>query len=224
MNVEGMQARRIVFTEQGAQIREYRLHALRPGEILVRARWSQVSVGTETTLYVRSRWDAELGTAQPIPDQDAWDFEDYGRGETWDMDRNRLFPGYALAGDVIDAHESVSDFHVGDRVVCLHHHANLAIVPTKPFITLKIPDGVGYQESTFAVLGSVALHAIHRANLRIGEDLVVFGAGIVGLLTLQLARLAGARPLIAVDLSPGGSSSPRAWARTSGSTRGRRTS
>jgi L-iditol 2-dehydrogenase len=48
----------------------------------------------------------------------------------------------------------------------------------------------------------VALHAIHRANLRLGEDVVVMGAGVVGLLTLQLARQAGAHPVIAVDLSP----------------------
>jgi threonine dehydrogenase-like Zn-dependent dehydrogenase len=202
MKVEGMPARRIVFGERGAEIREYRLRALRPGEVLVRSRWSMVSVGTETTLYVKSRWTAERGTRPPLADQDTWDFEDYGKGESWDMERNRLFPGYALAGDVIALGEGVSGFTLGDRVVCLHHHADLAIVPTKPFITLPIPEGLGYEEATFAVLGSVALHAIHRANLHLGESVVVMGAGIVGLLTLQLARLAGAHPVVAVDLSP----------------------
>ena len=202
MKVEGMPARRIVFTERGAEMREYRLRALRPGEILVQSRWSMVSIGTETTLYVKSRWAAERGKGSPLEDQDTWDFEDYGRGGSWDMERNRLFPGYALAGDVIALGEGVRDYAIGDRVVCLHHHADLAIVPTKPFITLPIPEGVGYEEATFAVLGSVALHAIHRANLRLGEDVVVMGTGIVGLLTLQLARLAGAHPVIAVDLSP----------------------
>jgi threonine dehydrogenase-like Zn-dependent dehydrogenase len=202
MTVEGMPARRIVFTKRGAEIREYRLRALRAGEILVRARCSKVSIGTETTLYVKSRWDAELGSGSPPPDTDTWDFEDYGKGESWDMDRNRLFPGYSLAGDVIAVGEGASGFAVGDRVVCLHHHADLAIVPAVPYITLPIPEGVGYEEATFAVLGSVALHAIHRAGLRLGESVVVMGAGLVGLLTLQLARLSGARPTIAVDLSP----------------------
>jgi threonine dehydrogenase-like Zn-dependent dehydrogenase len=118
------------------------------------------------------------------------------------MERNRSFPGYALAGDVIAVGERAAEFAVGDRVLALHHHADLAICPTKPFITLKIPDGVSYEAATFAVLGSVALHAIHRAGLRMGEDVVVMGAGLVGLLTLQLAKLAGGCPVIAADLSP----------------------
>ena len=203
MKVEGMKAKRIVFGELGAELRGYRLRALRPGELLVKARCSLVSIGTETTLYLSHRWDAGPGTAAgavPLQD-DQWDFEDYGRGDTWDMERNRRFPGYALAGDVIAVGDGVSDFAVGDRVVALHHHADLAIVPVQPFITLKVPDGVSYEDATFCVLGSVSLHAIHRANLRLGEDVVVMGAGLVGLLTVQLARLNGAMPVIAVDLS-----------------------
>ena len=199
MNVEGMPARRIVFTDQGAQLREYRLRALRPGEVLVKARCSLVSIGTETTLYLSRRWQA--GSAAASGDSDEWDFDDYGAGETWDMERNRSFPGYALAGDVIARGEAVKDLEVGDRVIALHHHADLAICPVRPEIILKIPDGVGYEESTFCVLGSVAAHAIHRAHLQLGEDVVVMGAGLVGLLTLQLARLAGGRPIVAVDLS-----------------------
>ena len=39
-------------------------------------------------------------------------------------------------------------------------------------------------------------------RVMIGENAVVMGAGLVGLLTLQLAARAGARPLVSVDLSP----------------------
>jgi threonine dehydrogenase-like Zn-dependent dehydrogenase len=203
VKVEGMKAKRIVFTDRGADLREYRLRALRPGELLVRTRCSLVSIGTETTLYVKRFRPPRAGlTAAAAGDEDQWDFEDYGRGETWDMERNRSFPGYALAGDVIAVGEETGDYALGDRVVALHHHADLAIVPTEPYITLRIPEGVSYEEATFCVLGSVSLHAIHRANLRIGESVVVMGAGLVGLLALQLARLAGATPVISVDLSP----------------------
>lgn len=205
MKVAGMKATRIVFGERGAELREYRLRPLRPGELLVKARCSLVSIGTETTLYLSRRWDADRGAgaaAAPIlQDDDQWDFDDYGRGDTWDMERNRRFPGYALAGDVIEVGDGADGFAVGDRVVTLHHHADLAIAPTQPFITLKVPDGVSYEDATLCVLGSVSLHAIHRANLKLGEDVVVMGAGLVGLLTIQLARLSGAAPVIAVDLS-----------------------
>lgn len=206
MRVDEITATRIVFGESGAELRQYPLRQLRPGELLIKARCSLVSTGTETTLYVSHRWDASRNngsTTASYPINDQWDFEDYGRGDTWDIDRNRRFPGYALAGDIISCGDGdVRGFAVGDRVITLHHHANFAITPAHPAITLKIPDGVTYEAATFCVLGSVSLHAIHRANLQLSEDVVVMGAGIVGLLAVQLARLAGATQVISVDLSP----------------------
>ncbi len=199
-----MDARRVVFGERGASLHKYKLRALKSGEVLIKARCSLISIGTETTLYLSRRWEAGQA-ANVTPDRaqldDQWDFDDYGRGDTWDMERNRRFPGYALAGDVIAVGEGAAGLVVGDRVVALHHHADLAVVPTKPEIILKIPEGVSYEFATFCVLGSVSLHAIHRANLKLGESVVVMGAGLVGLLTLQLARLSGATPVIVVDLS-----------------------
>ena len=200
MSTEAMEARRIAFTDRGAEIRTYKLRPLKSNEVLVKARCSLVSIGTETTLYLSRRWQ-EADTAS-VAGEDVWDFDDYGQGETWDMERNRRFPGYALAGDVIDRGDAVEDLEIGDRVITLNHHADYAICPVRPDIILKIPDGVSYEDSTFCVLGSVALHAIHRAELRLGEDVVIMGAGLVGLLALQLAKLAGGRPAISVDLSP----------------------
>ena len=48
--------------------------------------------------------------------------------------------------------------------------------------------------------GATALHAVRRARLQIDESVVVFGAGVVGQLVTALARLAGAFPVVAVDL------------------------
>ncbi len=204
MSSSDITARKVSFTRRGAEIREFALREPREGEMLVKARCSLISIGTETTLYVKSRWEkgAEAGDAGEPPEEGEWDFESYGKGDAWDMDTNRRYPGYALAGDVVAVGVGVADFSVGDRVISLHHHSSHAICSAKPFITLKIPDGVSYEDSTFSVLGSVALHAIRRAKLTLGEDVVVMGAGLVGLLTLQLARLSGAYPVISVDLSP----------------------
>jgi threonine dehydrogenase-like Zn-dependent dehydrogenase len=193
-----MKAKKITFGDLGAEIRAYELPALKDNEVLVKARCSLVSIGTETTLYHSRRWQ----TAEEESDtEDVWDFDDYGGGDIWDMERNRRFPGYALAGDIIARGDSVKEMAIGDRVIALHNHADFAICPVRPDIILKIPDGVTYEDATFCVLGSVALHAVHRAGLRLGEDVVVMGAGLVGLLTLQLAKLAGGRPAISVDLS-----------------------
>ncbi|MFI9240210.1 Zn-dependent alcohol dehydrogenase [Streptomyces cinnamoneus] len=69
---------------------------------------------------------------------------------------------------------------------------------------LPLPDGVPLAEAALlgcAVLtGYGAVH--HSARVRPGESVAVFGAGGVGLATLQAARIAGARTIVAVDVSP----------------------
>lgn len=69
---------------------------------------------------------------------------------------------------------------------------------------LPLPDGVPLADAALlgcAVLtGWGAVH--HSARVRAGESVVVFGVGGVGLATLQAARIAGAGPIVAVDVSP----------------------
>jgi threonine dehydrogenase-like Zn-dependent dehydrogenase len=52
----------------------------------------------------------------------------------------------------------------------------------------------------FVSLGTVALDGLLVSSLRLGESTVVIGQGVVGLITVQLCKLAGADPVIAVDL------------------------
>jgi L-iditol 2-dehydrogenase len=47
---------------------------------------------------------------------------------------------------------------------------------------------------------SVGVYAIHRSGLRAGQDVLVLGAGPIGLVTLQVARAAGAGAVTVVDL------------------------
>ncbi|MFB6440282.1 zinc-binding dehydrogenase [Streptomyces sp. NPDC056411] len=69
---------------------------------------------------------------------------------------------------------------------------------------LPLPDGIPLADAALlgcAVLtGWGAVH--HSARVRAGESVVVFGAGGVGLATLQAARIAGAAAIVAVDVSP----------------------
>jgi threonine dehydrogenase-like Zn-dependent dehydrogenase len=63
-----------------------------------------------------------------------------------------------------------------------------------------VPDEVDDASAAFAILGDVALHAVRRAQIAIGESVAVHGQGVVGLIALRLARLSGAHPLIGVDV------------------------
>lgn len=106
--------------------------------------------------------------------------------------------GYSNVGRIIEAGAAVSDLQVGDRVVTLAAHADYYTHRTQA--CYKIPDGVSDEAASFTVLGAVALHIVERAKIALGRPVIVVGQGTVGQLVQQLARLAGAGWVIAVDL------------------------
>ena len=50
---------------------------------------------------------------------------------------------------------------------------------------------------------SVALAGIERAQLRLGQAVIICGAGPIGLVTLLCARAAGAEPVLITDIDAG---------------------
>lgn len=107
--------------------------------------------------------------------------------------------GYCNAGVVIGAGAGVTDIVPGDRVVSNGPHAEIVCVPRN--LVAKIPDGVGDDDAAFTVLGSIALQGIRLAAPTLGERFMVFGMGLLGLLTVQLLRAQGC-DVLAVDLNP----------------------
>ncbi|MFH7596091.1 Zn-dependent alcohol dehydrogenase [Streptomyces racemochromogenes] len=90
----------------------------------------------------------------------------------------------------------------------LHPGLNVAAFAEETVVAancvLPAPAGIPLQEAALlgcAVLtGYGAVH--HSAQVRPGESVAVFGVGGVGLAALQAARIAGAGPVVAVDVSP----------------------
>jgi L-iditol 2-dehydrogenase len=176
---------RIVFPGPGeVAIEEFAVPDPGPGEILVRARHSLISAGTELTNLT----DA-LGIAE-YP----------------------LYPGYSHVGEVIARGDGApAAFPIGGPVLSMGpHSSHLILEPaatTSPGehiagnqFALPIPPGIDLTHATFAVLGSVAMHAVRKARPELGQSAAVFGQGVVGQLIVQLARAAGCRPVIALDL------------------------
>jgi L-iditol 2-dehydrogenase len=62
-----------------------------------------------------------------------------------------------------------------------------------------LPDSINDAEGVMLEPLGVAIHAVDLAKLEIGMTVGVFGCGPIGLLIIQLARLAGARQIIATD-------------------------
>ena len=64
---------------------------------------------------------------------------------------------------------------------------------------VRVPDGVPDDAAALAEPVSVAVRALRRGRLSLGERVVVLGAGTIGLLAVQVARAAGAAEVMAVD-------------------------
>jgi threonine dehydrogenase-like Zn-dependent dehydrogenase/predicted dehydrogenase len=110
--------------------------------------------------------------------------------------------GYSGAGIVTDRHPTVSDIAVGARVAYGGEGTGHAeYIVTGSNLVARVPESVGFNHASFATLGSIATNAVRIATIGLGDRVAVIGLGVVGQLTLQLARLQGAET-IGIDLLP----------------------
>lgn len=109
--------------------------------------------------------------------------------------------GYSISGVVIGVGAGVSGYQVGDKVAAagagLANHAEFVDVPQN--LVMKMPDSLDFESASSVTLGGIAMQGVRRADLKLGEFCVVIGAGILGLLTIQMLRAAGVR-VATVDL------------------------
>jgi threonine dehydrogenase-like Zn-dependent dehydrogenase len=174
--------RRLIFrSDFGVEEERFDVPEPGPRHVLVRVNRSQVSAGSEMNFYRLNPVDGSL---------------------------KRTPLGYMTVGRVERVGDAVTEFAPGERVLTCGHHGSHWVVDltddgpdqTNGNYIERLGDGVSDNEAGFVVLGDVALHGVRRAALQIDESVVVFGCGIVGQFTIQLARIAGAYPIIGVDL------------------------
>jgi L-iditol 2-dehydrogenase len=79
--------------------------------------------------------------------------------------------------------------------------AEFVTVPDR--ILYPLPDDLSFQKAAMIEAISVGVHAVAITPVALNDTAVVVGAGMIGLLTLQAARLAGCRRIIAVDVDEG---------------------
>ena len=138
-----------------------------------------------------------------------------------------LIMGHEFCGEVASVGEGVSGYHPGDRVVvnsviscgrcedCRDGQSHLCrdrevfgmkrpggfaefcVVPASTL--LPLPEKVSPLQGALVEPLANAVHALSLTRQRFPETVVVIGAGTLGLLVLQVARVAGAFRLVAVD-------------------------
>ncbi|KAI9817211.1 MAG: L-arabinitol 4-dehydrogenase [Pycnora praestabilis] len=139
--------------------------------------------------------------------------------------------GHESAGDIIAVHPSVTHLKVGDRIAvepniicnecepCLTGRYNgcekVQFLSTPPVSGLlrryvnhpavwchKIGD-MSYENGAMLEPLSVALAAMQRSGVSLGDPVLVCGAGPIGLITLLCCRAAGAEPIVITDIDEG---------------------
>jgi L-iditol 2-dehydrogenase len=74
------------------------------------------------------------------------------------------------------------------------------IAPVRNLI--RVPDNVSLEEAAMTEPAAVALHAVRRANLRLGDTVAIFGLGPIGLMVAQWVRSMGASKIALFDILP----------------------
>lgn len=143
--------------------------------------------------------------------------------------RYPLVPGHEFSGVVVEVGKDVIGLAPGDRVSvdpnlycdrCHYCHRDLqnhceaweAIGVTRaggfaeyvvaPQQSVYSIGSLSFAEGAFIEPLACVVYGQERAGIRLGDSVLIFGAGPIGLLHLQLAKRAGAARTVVVDLKP----------------------
>ncbi|MEB8341511.1 zinc-dependent alcohol dehydrogenase [Streptomyces endophyticus] len=175
------------------EVAEHESLELPPGHLRVHTRYSGISAGTELTAYrgtnpyLTRTWDAEARL-----------FRDDEAGISYPV----VGWGYSEVGEVAEVSPELAGTpgmpEVGDLVWGIWGHRSEGIVPAERMIGHTLPAGLEPLAGAFARVGAIAYNAILAGGINLGEDVAVFGQGVIGLIATRLAQLSGAR-VTAVD-------------------------
>lgn len=152
---------------------------LQGDEVLVKTDYSLISAGTELANYY------------DLPNTSI-----YG-------DRKGQFPrppGYSAAGHVAAVGADVTDFKVGDNVI-VPWSGHCSWFKKKQDRIFPVLPGVSQQEAAAAHIASFPFLGVRKLQIQLGESVMVAGLGLLGLLSVQLAKLSGGYPVLACDFS-----------------------
>lgn len=80
------------------------------------------------------------------------------------------------------------------------HGAFAEYVTMPAHILYKLPDSVSFEQAAMVEPVAVAAHAVNVSKIQPGKSAVVIGVGMVGVFVVKMLQLAGANPIIVVDL------------------------
>ena len=154
-----------------------------PGRVLVRTRLSAISAGTELLVY-RGETPSEMAADESIAA----------------LQGSLSFPlryGYAAVGDVIQVGEGVDANLIGRRVFAFNPHES--VFEAEPESLMEIPAGVSYEDAVMLPSMETAVNFAMDGAPLVGENVLVIGQGVIGLLTTALLAQMPLASLVTLD-------------------------
>ncbi len=167
-------------------VRDEDLPVPEAGQALVRTTLSAISAGTEMLFY-RGQFPQEMDIDASIAS----------------LDEQSGYPlkyGYAAVGVVDEIGTDVDESWLDKRVFSFQPHQSSFVAPVDNLFL--IPDKIPDEDAVFLPNMETAVNLVMDAQPVIGEHVVVFGQGIIGLLTAGLLRQFPLEKLVVVDPVP----------------------
>lgn len=167
--------RKLICVEPGKlEWQEYEPPALEPGQVRVQAKFAAAKHGTEMAFFKGYRPEAVGWCPSGVGNMIVGTVSEVGPGVT------------TLAiGDRICAHGSFQEIWTGPEGACW-----------------KMPEAMSWKSAVCLDPADFAFAAVRDGHVRIGDGVAIFGLGAIGLMAVQLARLAGADQVFGVDPLP----------------------
>ena len=180
----------IIFTGiKQVETRKCPKETITDNKIRVRTIYSAISHGTEMTIYrgINPFFNKNIDKNGLFIDG---------------KDNNYRYPfrsGYEQVGEIIEIGKNITEFKVGDRITASYGHVSEAVIEPVPHKNQIIPKDVPIERFVFFALSTVAFDSYLTSKIRLGENAVIFGLGVVGLLLLNICKIGGVNPIICVD-------------------------
>lgn len=169
-------------------LREFQELPLKPNQVRVRSLYSAFKHGTEFRAFQANTKDASNS------------FDSELRLHLRGQERRDYYPmqlGNMYVSEITEVGSGVLGFEPGDQVFGHGKVCDVQALTQGNFA--KLPDGMSWQAIMYSDPAGVALAGVRDAHIRLGDRVAVFGLGAIGLMTVQLAYLAGARWVAAID-------------------------
>jgi 2-desacetyl-2-hydroxyethyl bacteriochlorophyllide A dehydrogenase len=135
-------------------------------QVLTKTLYSGVTNGSERNILIRGNY-APPDNALPAP---------------W---------GYQNVGEVVATGPDVRNLKTGDVLFMSCDHLAFCVVDEEGLL-VKLPIEIDPKEAALFGMASVAMRTVRHAELKVGDRLLVVGAGFIGQVCAQIAYLQGA--------------------------------